>query len=226
MIFKDQYSVSFWHKTVFSVLVVITVLACIQAMFPNISPASIPGIRFSETGNLLRRILITSILIIYFLRLQVTVWAFQKRKWTWPETIIISLVMPWSLYIFVRFGGSNVHSVGAIEIMGVLLYLAGSYMNTRSEYDRYIWKKKNRGHIYTEGLFKYSMHINYFGDSVLFTGFAMVTGSVPPFIVPFIMTTNFILAIIPLLDDYLEKKYGMEFSEYASRAKKFIPFIY
>ena len=228
MIFKDQYAVSFWPKAVFSSLIFITILLCIQAMFPNISVIGNSLIQFPETGNLLRRILIALILIIYFFRLQVTVWIFQKRQWTWSETIIISLAMLWSLYVFTYFGGSNNHPIGVIEIIGVLLYLSGSYINTQSEYYRHIWKKKkeNKGRIYTQGLLKCSMHINYFGDIILFTGFAMVTHSIVPSVIPLIMMVNFIFNIIPLLDRYLEKKYGVEFYEYARKTKKFIPLIY
>ena len=53
------------------------------------------------------------------------------------------------------------------------LFLIGSCLNTCSEWQRMIWKKNkaNRGKLYTKGLFRYSMHINYFGDTVSFAGF-------------------------------------------------------
>ena len=37
---------------------------------------------------------------------------------------------------------------------------------------------------------------------------------------------NFIFNIIPLLDRYLEKKYGDEFRDYSRKTKKLIPLIY
>jgi steroid 5-alpha reductase family enzyme len=228
MIFKDQYAVSFWQKLIFSSFILITILVCVQSMFPNISLLNSSIIQFLETGNFFRRILIASILIIYFFRLQLIVWIFQKRKWAWLEAIIISLVMPLGLNAFTFWGGSNSSPIGMSEIIGVFLYLSGSYINTQSEFERHIWKMKaeNKGHLYTKGLFKYSMHINYFGDIVLFTGFAMVTHRIWSFAIPFVMMTNFIFCIIPLLDRYLEKKYGVEFTEYARKTKKFIPLIY
>jgi steroid 5-alpha reductase family enzyme len=131
------------------------------------------------SGDPFRRVLIALCLIIYFLRLQVTVWAFQKRQWVWPETIIISIVVPLALYAFAHVGGNNLQPFGVIETVGGLLYFLGSYSNTSSEYRRHVWKfkKENKGRLYTDGLFRYSMHINYFGDVVLFTGFAMITHS-------------------------------------------------
>jgi steroid 5-alpha reductase family enzyme len=87
--------------------------------------------------------------------------------------------MSFVLYAFAKVGGNNKQVVGVVEVIGILLYLSGSYINTHSEYSRHVWKLKeeNRGRLYTRGLFSLSMHINYFGDIVLFTGLAMVTHS-------------------------------------------------
>ncbi len=225
MMFLDEHSVSFWQKLVFSSVMLIAILACMFSMLPNLSLSTAP---FPSTGDGMRRILIMALLLVYFLRSQVTAWVFQKRKWTWLETAIVSIAMSLGFYAFTYFGESNYQPIGMIEMIGVVLYVTGSYINTRSEYDRYNWKEKkeNKGHLYTKGLFKYSMHINYFGEIVLFIGFAMATHPIIAFIIPLVMLLNFILNIIPSLDSHLEKKYGLEFSEYARRTKRFIPLIY
>ena len=70
------------------------------------------------------------------------------------------------------------------------------------------------------------MHINYSGDIVLFTGFAMVTHSLSMLVIPLIMAANFIFNIIPSLDRYLEKKYKDEFRNYSMKTKKLVPLIY
>jgi steroid 5-alpha reductase family enzyme len=184
--------------------------------------------QYQLSGDPVRQMRIASCLVIYFLRLQVTVWVFQMRKWTWLETITITVLMSFVLYAFARAGGHNKQAVGFVEVIGVLIYLAGSYLNTHSEYYRHIWKLKaeNRGRLYTQGLFRLSLHINYFGDIVLFTGLVMVTHSLSIFVIPLIMTVNFIFNIIPSLDRYLEKKYKDEFKDYSQKTKKFIPLIY
>jgi protein-S-isoprenylcysteine O-methyltransferase Ste14 len=184
--------------------------------------------QYQMNGDPGRRIIIASCLIVYFVRLQVTVWVFQKRKWTWLETITITVLMSFVLYAFAKVGGNNKQVVGIVEVVGILLYLSGSYINTHSEYYRHIWKlkEKNSGRLYTEGLFSLSMHINYFGDIVLFTGFAMITHRFSMLVIPSIMTLNFVFIIIPSLDRYLEEKYGAEFRDYAQKTKKLIPWIY
>ena len=228
MIFIDQYDSSFWKKSVFSGCILITIFATLGLIFADYVTLNTWLTRYQLTGDLVRRILIAFCLMIYCVRLQVTVWVFQKRRWTWLETITITVLMSYVVYAFARVGGSNKQIVGVVEVIGILLYLSGSYINTHSEYHRHVWKLKeeNRGQLYTKGLFSLSMHVNYFGDMVLFTGLAMVTHSPSMLVIPLIMTLNFIFIIIPSLDRYLEKKYKEEFRDYAQKTKKLIPLIY
>ena len=228
MIFIDNYDSSYWNKSLFSGCIILTLFATLWLMFAEYSTSNTWLKEYQQTGDLLRRILIAFCLIIYFVRLQVTVWVFQKRKWTWLETFTITVLMSFVLYAFASGGGNNKQVVGAIEIIGILLYLSGSYINTHSEYYRYVWKLKaeNRGRLYTEGLFSLAMHINYFGDIVLFTGLAMLTHSLSLLVIPLIMAMNFVFNIIPSLERYLEKKYKDEFRDYSKKTKKLIPLIY
>lgn len=140
MIFKDQYDMSLWPKTVFCSCVLITVIATVWLMFTGIAHSDTWLKKYQIAGNLFRRVLIAFCLIIYFFRLQITVWVFQKRKWTWLETITISILMSFALYAFANIGGNNKQDIGVVEVIGVLLYLLGSYINTQSEYSRHIWK--------------------------------------------------------------------------------------
>ena len=197
-------------------------------MFSDLLPLFTWLQAYQLSGDFVRRVLIAACLIIYFLRLQVTVWIFQKRRWTLTETFMISILVSFALFVFARIGGNNPQVVGIIEMTGVFLYLSGSYVNTVSETTRHIWKLKaqNKGRLYTGGLFRFAMHINYFGDIVLFFGFAMITHRAVVYIIPLVMTLNFIFKIIPALDRYLEKKYGAEFTDYAGRTKKLVPLIY
>jgi len=70
------------------------------------------------------------------------------------------------------------------------------------------------------------MHINYFGDSVLYVGLALITLELVCLFVSIGIIVNFIVLQIPMLDKHLSKKYGDEFEEYAKQTKKFIPFVY
>lgn len=175
-----------------------------------------------------RQIILTSCFGFYFLRILVTLFVFLRRKVHWIEAIFISPFYILMFYWFAYSTSDKSHILGPVVIIGILLYLIGSYLNTYSEYNRHIWKKqeKNKGHLYTEGLFKYSMHINYFGDSLLFIGFALITENITSLLIPAIVIFNYLIIFIPKQDRYLQKKYGKELEQYALRTKKFIPFLY
>lgn len=185
-------------------------------------------ISYNINGDLVRRILLLAFAVIYFLRLSATLFVFLRRTMSWQEAILISTVMSIIIVVLFYYGGRQFSAINFVDIIAILLYLFGSYLNTFSEYQRYIWKRKpqNHGHLYTEGLFRFSMHINYLGDVILFTGFALITHNVVLLLIPFLMMLNFLFILIPSLDEYLEGKYSTEFQEYAKRTKKFIPFIY
>ena len=228
MLFIDSYDRSFWNKSLFSGCIILTLLAAFWLMFAEHTPSN-PWLKEHQlAGDLLRRILLASCLIIYFVRLQITVWVFQKRKWTWLETITITVLMSFVLYTLASVGGNNKQVVGAVEVIGILLYLSGSFINTHSEYYRHVWKLKeaNKGRLYTKRFFRWAMHINYFGDIVLFSGLAMVTHRLSMLVIPLLMAMNFVFIIIPSLDRYLEKKYKAEFRAYSRKTKKIIPFVY
>ena len=142
--------------------------------------------------------------------------------------LLVAGLMSFALFSFAKVGGNSSQPIGLLDYFSIFLYLFGSWLNTYSEFTRYIWKKNedNNGRPYTVGIFKYSIHINYFGDVVLFIGFTIITQSFSLLIIPLIMALNFIFFIIPRLDKYLTEKYGDEFNEYASKINKLIPLIY
>lgn len=228
MIFIDKYDISFWPKAVFSTCVLGVLLLSLYLLLAGEMTTS-TWLRQSQlSGDFGRRVLFAGCLILYFIRLQVTVWIFEKRKFTWREMITISILMPFVVWAYARAGGSSYQTVGPVAIAGLLIYLAGSCINTGSEYLRHLWKSKqeNKGRLYTQGLFRHSMHINYFGDIVLFTGLSIMTQQVSMLVIPLVMGLNFIYFIIPRLDNYLEKKYSDEFRKYSQKTKKLIPLLY
>lgn len=181
-----------------------------------------------QLASTLRRSILAAAAVLYFLRLLVTTFVFLKRRMSWFE---VGMIAPWVAIIdvlFAYFGGRNDRPFGLMGITGAVLVLAGSAFNTVSELQRHLWKRRpeNAGHLYTGGLFRYSRHINYFGDEVLFTGWALMTGRLGLLLIPIILAFGFIFTNIPVLDRYLEEKYGNEYHTYARTVKRFIPYLY
>jgi len=141
-----------------------------------------------------------------------------------PISFLMSLVLFWIIYT----GGIKAQSLNILDLVGLVLYLTGSFINTVSELTRHKWKSRpeNQGHLYTGGLFKRVRHINYFGDIVLFAGLALIAQDPGLLFIPLFMALNFVLILIPAKEAHLKEKYGEAFEPYSKRSKKFIPLIY
>jgi protein-S-isoprenylcysteine O-methyltransferase Ste14 len=179
-------------------------------------------------GNPARRVFLFLCALVYLGRLMLTSFWFIKRKMGWGEAATISVWLYIIYFCFAIWGGTNPKDFGVAGIVGLVLYALGSYLNTASEHQRLLWKRhpENQGKLFTQGLYRYATHINYFGDEVLFTGFALVAGNVLLLIIPAVMAALFIGINIPILDRHLSRHYGKAFENYAGKTKKFVPFVY
>lgn len=215
MAYHDKHSPSLGSKTA---LLLLTLVGLVLAYKLLLTSKSV------DTNRLYLLLVCAS---IFYLRLALCILVFVKRKISWFEGCAVGFLYGALLYIFSLWGGLA-HSICNTDIVGGILFAAGSWVNSQSDYQRYKWKKKpeNSGHLYTCGLFRYSMHINFLGDTVMFAGYALITQNGMSFIPVIAIILNFVLIQIPRLNDYLMKRYKSEFIEYSSKTKQYIPFIY
>ena len=175
-----------------------------------------------------RQAALLACVVLYIARAAHTLFVFVKRTIPWWEAVWGGSIIGCVLFFFLLGGFRAPQPLGPLDLAGILLYIAGSYIGTASERSRHIWKARpeNRGRLYTEGLFRHSRHINYFGDLLLFGGCAVLTRQLWTGIVPLAMGLNFVLVIIPAHDAYLADRYGSEFDQYARRTNKLVPLLY
>ena len=69
-------------------------------------------------------------------------------------------------------------------------------------------------------------HINYFGDTLWMSGWALVTLAWWPWLLPVVSTSMFVFMFIPQLTKHLREKYGAQFEEWEGRTKRLVPFVY
>ncbi|NOZ45677.1 MAG: DUF1295 domain-containing protein [Chlorobi bacterium] len=219
------YSKSILQKTIILTLEIALIVYSYYCLFGN--GFVVFGMQPSD-ANINRRIIIFTFNVIVFLRILVTIFHLVKRKIPMEEAF--SIPMAFALYYigFVYFVYHSVHTIDTFDVFAVLLFLFGSYLNTGSELMRNKWKKnpENKGKLYTKGLFKYSMHINYFGDLLWVSAYAMITRNWYSIVIPVFLFCFFAFFNIPKLDKYLSEKYDTDFKDYKSKTKKFIPLIY
>lgn len=170
--------------------------------------------------------------IIYFLRHGITLFYLLARRVEWGE--VFGLTVFFALFeIGLLLVGGGVFrdspiALSWLDIFALVLYLTGSFLNSASEIQRKLWKEdpSNKGHCYMGGLFRYSMHVNYFGDVVLFTGWSLITATFWTLGLPLLMLVMFMFLHIPPLDEYLAGRYGDEFKAYRSKTKRLIPLVW
>lgn len=184
------------------------------------------GIHVSQQTD--RRVIIFVFNIITFLRFAYMMIFLLKRNIPWEESI--SVPMAFGLY-YVGFSIlvlPSATSLDALDYFAVAIFIAGSVLNSGGEILRNRWKQnpENKGKIYTEGFFKYSRHINYFGDLLWVIGYAIITRNLLATGIPLFLFCFFAFYNAPKLDQYLKSKYGKDYDAYASKTKMLIPFIY
>lgn len=179
-------------------------------------------------GNEARQLALIVCVAVYVVRAAHTLFAFVTRRVPWWEAAWGGGIIGGVIFFYLLRGLQVAQPMGAVDAAGLFLYAAGSWIGTASELGRHRWKARpeHAGHLYTEGLFAYSRHINYFGDLLLFAGLAILTRQRWALIVPLAMGLNFARVIIPAHDAYLAGRYGREFADYARRTKRLIPFLY
>jgi steroid 5-alpha reductase family enzyme len=114
--------------------------------------------------------------------------------------------------------------------IGLLVWVIGFVFESvgDSQLKRFIKNPENKGKIMDKGLWRYTRHPNYFGESVMWWGLAIMAISVQygyiGFLSPIIITYLLLfISGVPLLEKAF--KDNMEFQKYAARTSIFIPWF-
>ena len=182
----------------------------------------------NNEGNKTRHITLFIFNCVVFVRICITFFYIIKRKIPWAEAFNIPIAFALYYIGFALLGYKNSAAPGIWDVFGMIFFLVGSCINTFSELLRNAWKKNpaNKGKLYTRGFFKYSMHVNYFGDLLWVSGYALVTRNVYSIFIIIFLFCFFAFFNIPMLDKHLASKYGVAFGEYKSQTKKLVSFVY
>ncbi len=179
-----------------------------------------------------RAALLVSFALVYCLRHAVTLFYLFVRQVAWSEALGLVFFMAVFEIGLVVVGGGAFRAEPVpfswLDAIAIGLFAIGSWLNSWSEIQRKLWKADpaNKGHCYAGGLFAHAMHINYFGDVVLFTGWCLATHNLWTLALPLLMGLSFAYMHIPALDAYLAERYGREFDDYSARTRKLIPFVW
>jgi protein-S-isoprenylcysteine O-methyltransferase Ste14 len=182
----------------------------------------------AASGDAARRLALFLFVIATYLRMTVMITVFLKRSIGWEEAISVPVGFGVYFVGYALLGGARSVPFGALDVVGIVLFLAGAALNTTAELLRHRWRRdpSHRGKLYTGGLFRFSRHVNYFGDVVWVAGWALVTRNPWSAIVPVFLFCMFAFYNVPRLDSHLARKHGAEFQAYRSRTRGLVPFLF
>ncbi|MBN2504068.1 MAG: DUF1295 domain-containing protein [Bacilli bacterium] len=118
----------------------------------------------------------------------------------------------------------------ALVIIGAIITLTGLFFEGVGDYQlrQFIKKAENKGKIMQSGLWKYTRHPNYFGETLIWWGLLVIV---------VLSTYGYLAPVSPLLITYLllfvsgipllEKRYkdNPEFQAYAAKTSVFFPWV-
>lgn len=161
-----------------------------------------------------------------------------REEWGAREAVIAffkvymlqGLVMVMMLFpLYFSFTGEK-YKPGIIQVAGILLFMTGFFIETISDHQlfRFRENKHNRDKLMTGGLWKFSRHPNYFGESVLWWGIWLfsithpfsVAGIISPLLITLLVR---FVSGVPMLEE--KYRHRRDFIEYARKTPVFIPFI-
>ncbi len=116
-----------------------------------------------------------------------------------------------------------------LATLGLIVWIVGFFFEVvgDAQLDRFIGNPENKGKIMMSGLWKYSRHPNYFGESTMWIGVALMSAGLSAYpLVGFlspVLITYLLLFVsgVPLLERRWEG--NREWEEYKARTSVFVP---
>jgi len=203
-----------------------------------------------DGGYFARQLLITGLIILWGLRLSSNIFLrnsgrpedFRYKAWRkmWKKNfflhsyfkifILQGIVMFFVSIPIVLVNSSSKTGLFVLDYIGLSVWLVGFFFESVGDYQLRVFSqnKKNKGKILQSGLWKFTRHPNYFGESVMWWGI---------FIIALSVENGFVAIMSPVLITYLlvyvsgipllEKKYkgNKKYEKYKEKTSSFIPFL-
>jgi len=201
-------------------------------------------------GNPSRKLLVTGMTVLWGFRLASHIGARKRGKGedfryaamradrpeTFPRRSLVTVFLFQALLIWAISLPAQVAQVptvppglAALDIAGVLVWLLGFGFETVSDRQlrRFLSDPRNKGRVMDQGLWRYSRHPNYFGDSLIWWGIYLVAAATPggwlTIFSPLLMTF-FLMKVsgVPMLEKALAAR-REGYREYMERTSSFFP---
>jgi len=205
---------------------------------------------FMTDGAPARKLLITGMVTFWGVRLALHIWwrkrghgedfryaamraehgrAFPVRSLF--TVFLLQAVLIWVISAPVQLAALSPTPAGLVlfDYLGIGIWLVGLGIESLADHQlrNFLAIEENRGKVMDRGLWRYSRHPNYFGESLIWWGIFLVAASVPwgwiTFVSPLLMTFLLLkVSGVPMLEKGLaERRTG--YREYMERTSPFVP---
>jgi steroid 5-alpha reductase family enzyme len=149
------------------------------------------------------------------------------------KVFMLQALFQWVVSFGVQYGGLQpvpAHMT-MLDLAGTLFWAAGFIVETAADRQlhRFLSRPENRGKIMDQGLWRYSRHPNYFGESLMWWGIFVIVLSVPwgiwTIISPVLITYTLLKLSGVSLMESVEFGNNPAYQEYARRTSAFIPWF-
>lgn len=201
-------------------------------------------------GYLPRKLLLAALVTIWGLRLSIHIFRrnhgkpedFRYQKWRrengaawwWKsffQVFLLQGVLLWivSAPLLAAQQSALPARLTALDALGALLWLVGFYFEAAGDYqlERFKANPANKGRVLDSGVWRYTRHPNYFGDSAQWWGFFLIAAAAGGWwtvFSPALMTYLLVrVSGVALLEKTMSAKPG--YREYMRRTSAFIPWF-
>ncbi len=112
---------------------------------------------------------------------------------------------------------------GAAAAVALPLFFFGSLINATADIQKLTAKQYGAG-LVSDGIWRFSRNINYFGDLLRYLSFSVVAGSIWSYLVPTLIALLYIQRVFSK-EQSMSKKYP-DYQEYQQSSTRMIPFIW
>jgi steroid 5-alpha reductase family enzyme len=158
----------------------------------------------------------------------------ESRYWwiSFFQTFLLQGVLMWLISLPLLgaqyYSGNN--SLGVVDFIGIFLWITGFIFEAGGDFQLVKFKSNpsNKGKVLNTGLWRYTRHPNYFGDSAIWWGYGLIClagGSYLPVIGSLLMTALIIkVSGVALLEKSL-KEQKPQYKEYIENTSSFLPWF-
>jgi steroid 5-alpha reductase family enzyme len=208
---------------------------------------------FTQTdGYLPRKIIVTLLVAVWGLRLSIYLaWRNigkeedfryrqfrkkygEKRYWwiSFFQTFLLQGILMWliSVPLLAAQYYSQNNSLAIFDYTGIILWITGFFFETAGDLQlaRFKADQSNKGKVMDKGLWRFTRHPNYFGDSAVWWGygfFCLASGSYLPVLGSVLMTALIIkVSGVALLEKSLTDQ-KPQYKEYIQKTSAFLPWL-